>query len=133
MKEINKYHNIEIGSERNFGFVFSAIFLIIAFYPLMHGKDLRVWSIIISGFLIILSIFFPKTLKLPNKLWFKIGIILGNIVSPIVMGIIFFLTVTPVGLIMKMLNKDILQEKIGKEKSYWKKKDSLNSSMKNQF
>ncbi|MDC0044638.1 SxtJ family membrane protein [Pelagibacteraceae bacterium] len=133
MKEIKKYHNIEIGSEKNFGFIFSAIFLIVAFYPWLLDKDMRLWSIIISGLLIILSIFFPKTLILPNKLWFKFGIILGNIVSPIVMGIIFFLTVTPIGLIMKMLNKDILEEKMNKEKSYWKNKNSLNSSMKNQF
>ena len=133
MKEIKKYHNIEIGSEKNFGFIFSAIFLIVAFYPWLQDKDMRLWSIIISGLLIILSIFFPKTLILPNKLWFKFGIILGNIVSPIVMGIIFFLTVTPIGLIMKMLNKDILEEKMNKEKSYWKNKNSLNSSMKNQF
>ena len=68
-----------------------------------------------------------------NQIWFKLGIFLGKIVSPIVMGIIFFLVVTPTGLIMRILRKDILNLKYNQNKSYWIEKEGPKSKMKNQF
>ena len=125
----------KIGSERGFGYVFAIAFLIIGFLPLFNNNNIRLWAIFISLVFFALAFWAPKKLTLMNKLWFKIGIILGAIISPIVMGIIFFLTVVTTGYIMKLLGKDILNMKIIKsKKSYWIKKESKNfESMKNQF
>jgi hypothetical protein len=134
MFENISHHKIKAGSERNFGFVFAAVFLIIGLYPLWFGKNIHLWSCIIAFIFFFFAIFLPKVLIIPNKLWFKFGILLGAIVSPIIMGIIFFLTVTPTGIIMRLLGKDILYQKIIKSvKSYWVKRKKKFSSMKNQF
>ena len=125
---------IKIGSERNFGLVFGAIFLIIGIYPLLYNQEIYYWSCFISIFFFFLSIFFPKTLIIPNKLWFKFGLLLGKFVSPIVMSMIFFLTITPMGLVIKLLRKDLINQKINKKaKSYWIKRKEDLGSMKNQF
>ena len=125
--------DIKIGSNRNFGIVFFAVFLIIALYPLLNNENIRYWSLIISLFFLVLGFINSKILTPFNKLWFKFGIFLGKIISPIVMGIIFFLVVTPIGLIMRILRKDLLNLKYSKEKSYWIEKNGPKSMMKNQF
>ena len=125
--------DIKIGSNRNFGIVFFAVFLIIALYPLLNNENIRYWSLIISLFFLVLGFINSKILTPFNKLWFKFGIFLGKIISPIVMGIIFFLVVTPIGLIMRILRKDLLNLKYSKEKSYWIEKNGPKSKMKNQF
>ncbi len=134
MIENISHHNIKLGTERNFGLVFTVVFLIISFYPLWFGKNINIWSCIIAFIFFFFAIFLPKVLILPNKLWFKLGFLLGAIVSPIIMGIIFFLTVTPTGIIMRFLGKDILNQKIKiSDRSYWIKRKENLSSMKNQF
>ena len=100
--------DIKIGSNRSFGIVFFVVFLIIATYPLINGDELRLWSLIISIIFLFLGLVNSKILNPLNKLWFKFGIFLGKIISPLVMGIIFFLVVTPIGLLMRFLNKDLL-------------------------
>ena len=128
------YFKIKGGTERSFGLVFAAVFTIIGFYPLWYNENIRLWAFIIAFIFLFFSIFFPKILIVPNKLWFKLGLLLGSIISPIIMGMIFFLTVTPTGMIMRLLGKDILNQKINKTiKSYWIKKKDLLTSMKNQF
>ena len=124
---------IKISSNRNFGVVFFVVFFLIALYPLTYDEGIRTWSIIISLFFLILGLLNSKILNPLNKLWFKIGIILGKIISPLIMGIIFFLVVTPTGLIMRLLRKDILNLKYNKDKSYWIKKNEKRNNMKNQF
>ena len=124
---------IKISSNRNFGVVFFVVFFLIALYPLTYDEGLRTWSIIISLFFLILGLFNSKILNPLNKLWFKFGIILGKIISPLIMGIIYFLVVTPTGLIMRLLRKDILNLKYKKDKSYWIKKNEKKNNMKNQF
>ena len=124
---------IKISSNRNFGVVFFVVFFLIALYPLTYDEGIRTWSIIISLFFLILGLFNSKILNPLNKLWFKFGIILGKIISPLIMGIIFFLVVTPTGLIMRLLRKDILNLKYNKDKSYWIKKNEKKNNMKNQF
>ena len=114
---------IKISSNRNFGVVFFVVFFLIALYPLTYDEGIRTWSIIISLFFLILGLFNSKILNPLNKLWFKFGIILGKIISPLIMGIIYFLVVTPTGLIMRLLRKDILNLKYKKDKSYWIKKN----------
>ena len=125
--------NIKIGSNRSFGIVFSIVFLLIALYPLINGEEFRTWSLIIAVIFLVLGLINSKILTPFNKLWFKFGIFLGRLVSPIIMGVIFFLVVTPIGLIMRMIGKDLLNLKFNKHKSYWIEKAGPKSKMKNQF
>ena len=125
--------DVKISSNRSFGIVFFVVFLIITLYPLTYGGEIRLWSLIISLIFLTLGLLNSKILAPLNKIWFKFGIFLGKIVSPIIMGIIFFLVVTPIGLIMRSLGKDVLNLKYNKNKSYWIEKNGPKSKMKNQF
>ena len=125
--------DIKIGSNKSFGIVFSIVFLIIAIYPLINNDELRIWSLIIAIIFLVLGLINSKILTPLNKLWFKFGILLGRIVSPIIMGLIFFMVVTPIALIMRIIGKDLLNLKFNKEKSYWIEKNGPKSKMKNQF
>ena len=125
--------DIKISSNRSFGIVFFVVFLLIALYPLTYGGEIRTWSLIISIIFLILGLLNSKILAPLNKIWFKFGILLGRIVSPLIMGIIFFLVVTPIGFIMRLLGKDVLNLKYNKNKSYWIEKNGPKSKMKNQF
>ncbi len=126
-------NDIKVSSNRSFGIVFFIFFLIIAIYPLIGKGEVRLWSLIISLIFLVLGLSKSKILSPLNKLWFKFGIILGKIVSPLVMGIIFFLVVTPVGIFMRLLRKDLLNLKFNKRNSYWIEKTGPKSKMKNQF
>ncbi len=125
--------NIKLPSNRNFGIVFAIVFLIISLWPLLSQNEIRFWSLIISIIFLSLGLINSKLLLPLNKIWFKFGIFLGNFIAPIVMGVIYFFVVTPTGLIMKMLGKDLLNLKKSNKDSYWIKKDNSNSSLKNQF
>jgi len=125
--------DVKIGSNKSFGIVFFLVFLLIALYPLIHQESIRFWSIVISFVFLILSFINSSALTPLNKLWFKFGIILGKIISPLVMGLIFFIVVTPIGLLMKILKKDLLNLKFNKDPSYWVEKTETKSKMKNQF
>ena len=126
-------HDIKIGSNRSFGIIFFIVFLLIAIYPLINSQGLRVWSLIIAIIFLFLGLINSKVLTPLNKLWFKFGILLGRIVSPVIMGVIFFLVVTPIALIMRIIGKDLLNLKFNKDRSYWIKKAGPKSNMKNQF
>ena len=123
----------KIGSNKNFGIVFFVVFLIISLYPILNDGSLRLWSLIISIIFLILGLMNSKILLPLNRLWFKLGIILGKIISPIVMGIIFFFVVTPIGYLMRLFKKDVLNLKFNDNKSYWIEKNGPKSKMKNQF
>ena len=126
--------NIKIGSNRNFGLVFFIVFLIVSIWPLTYDEPVRILSAIISSVFLILGLMNSKLLTPLNKLWFKFGMILGAIVSPVVLGVVFFLVVTPIGLIMKIMGKDLLNKKYDKKKkTYWIKRDTLVGTMKRQF
>ena len=134
MLENKSFTVIKKSSERNFGIVFCIIFLIISFYPLLHGGSVKYWSLYISIILLIISIFFQYILKYPNHIWYKFGNLLSSIISPLVMILIFYFIVTPIGLMMRVLNKDLLNNKINQSlKTYWIKRKKSNDSMKNQF
>tara|TARA_A100001037_G_scaffold265964_1_gene257799 strand:- start:302 stop:691 length:390 start_codon:yes stop_codon:yes gene_type:complete len=126
-------NDIKIGSNKSFGIVFFIVFLLISLYPLTNHENIRIWSLIISLIFLILGLLNSKILNPFNKLWFKFGMILGRIISPIIMSIIFFLVVTPIGLIMKLLKKDLLNLKFNKTNTYWIEKSGPKSKMKNQF
>ena len=120
-------------TNKNFGIVFFIVFLLISVYPLINDENIRIWSLIISIIFLLLGLINSRILTPFNHLWFKFGIILGKLVSPLVMYIIFFLVVTPIGLLMKLLRKDILNLKRNKNETYWIKKTDNKSQMKNQF
>ena len=124
---------IKISSNRNFGIVFFVFFLIISIYPIFFGQEIRLWSLILSLIFLILGLTKSRILTPLNLLWFKFGILLGRIVSPIVMGLVFFFVVTPIGLIMRGLKKDLLKLKKRKSNTYWINRDQNNTDMKNQF
>tara|TARA_B100001121_G_C18221441_1_gene403841 strand:+ start:34 stop:417 length:384 start_codon:yes stop_codon:yes gene_type:complete len=125
--------NIKIGSNKSFGIVFFFVFLLIGLYPLLGSDEVRIWSIVLSLVFLILGIINSKLLTPFNKLWFKFGIFIGKIMSPIIMGIIFFLVVTPTGILMRLFKKDLLNLKFNKKKTYWIEKSDPKSNMKNQF
>ena len=125
--------DVKIGSNRSFGIVFFIVFLLISLYPLLYGESIRVWFLATSLIFLVLGLVNSKILSPLNKIWFKFGIILGKIISPVIMGIIFFFVVTPIGLLMRLLGKDVLNLKYDKKKSYWIEKSGPKSKMKNQF
>ena len=125
--------DIKISSNRNFGIVFFIVFLLVAVYPILKGNDIRIWSLLISFVFLILGLINSKLLTPLNKLWFKFGLLLGKIVTPLIMGFIFFIVVTPIGILMRLLRKDLLNLKYDKKKTYWIEKTGPKSKMKNQF
>ena len=125
--------DIKLGSNKSFGIVFSIVFLLIAIYPLINDDELRIWSLVIALIFLILGLINSKFLTPLNKLWFKFGLLLGKIISPVIMGLIFFLVVTPIAFIMRVIGKDLLNLKFNKDKSYWIEKTGPKSKMKNQF
>ena len=125
--------HIRIASNRSFGIVFLVVFLIITLYPLLNNENIRYWSLLVSLVFLILGLLNSNILTPLNKAWFKFGILLGKVISPIIMGIIFFFVVTPIGLLMRILKKDLLNLKYNNDKSYWIEKKEPKSKMKNQF
>ena len=127
------YKDIKISSNRSFGVLFAFVFSLVAFWPILNQNEIRIWSLIIAIAFLILGFLNSKLLTPLNKIWFRFGIFLGNFISPIIMGIIFFFVVTPTGLIMKLFNRDLINLKKSNKKSYWIEKKDIKSSMKNQF
>ncbi len=123
----------KIASNRSFGIVFFVFFLLIGLWPLLNGEVIRVWSISVSLFFLILGIFNSRLLIPLKILWIKLGEILGRFVSPIVMAIIYFIILTPTGLFMRLIGKDFLNTKFSKNNSYWIKRKRNIGSMKRQF
>ena len=126
-------NQIKIGSNRGFGIVFFIVFLLISLFPIIKGNDIRIWSLIVSLIFLLLGVMNSTVLSPLNKLWFKFGLLLGKFISPIVMGFVFFLVVTPIGLLMKLLGKDLLNLKKKNVETYWIEKTGPKSKMKNQF
>ena len=127
------HKNIKIGTNRSFGIVFFVVFLLIAIYPSLSGESIRLWSLAIATIFFILGVINSSLLSPLNKIWFKFGLLLGKFISPLVMGLIFFLVVTPIALLMKLLKKDVLNLKFNKDNTYWIVKSGPKSKMKNQF
>ena len=125
--------NIKTSSNKSFGIVFFIVFVIISLYPLVNQEDIRIWSLVIAFIFFILALLNSKILTPLNKIWTRFGLFLGNLISPIVMGIIFFFVVTPIGLLMRLFGKDVLNLKNNKSSTYWIKKADQKSSMEKQF
>ncbi|WP_075522242.1 SxtJ family membrane protein [Candidatus Pelagibacter communis] len=126
-------NNPKIPSNRNFGIVFCIVFFLVGIYFFFNDSSIFYYLLSFSLLFLILGLANSKILTIPNKLWFRFGLFLGKIISPVVMGLIFFLVVTPIAIIMKILKKDLLNLNFNNNKSYWIKKDSVKSNMKKQF
>ena len=120
-------------SNKSFGILFFIVFLLIAIWPVFTSESIRVWAIILSLIFLVLGIINSKLLTPFKKIWIKLGEILGKFIAPIVMGFIYFLIITPIGLFMRLIRKDLLSIKFNKEKSYWIKRSKNINTMKRQF
>tara|TARA_Y100001970_G_C13944888_1_gene705107 strand:- start:329 stop:706 length:378 start_codon:yes stop_codon:yes gene_type:complete len=123
----------KISSNRSFGLLFFIVFALIALWPLMSGGQLRFWPVPISLIFLVLGLLNSKLLSPLNSIWVKLGELLGRIIAPIVMAIIYFTILTPIGLLMRIIGKDLLNIKFSKNKSYWTKREKNVGSMKRQF
>ena len=129
-----KKNLVKISSNRSFGLLFFVVFIAVSLWPLKFQEDLRLWALILSLIFLVLGILNSRFLTPLNKLWNKFGIFLGSIVSPIVIGVVFFMIVTPIGLIMRFLGKDLLRVNKNKTAStYWINREKQKTTMKKQF
>ena len=120
-------------SNRSFGLLFFVVFLILALWPLKNGSNINLYFIIVSAIFLILGLINSKLLSLPNKLWVKLGEILGIIIAPVVMALVYFIILTPISLIVRLFGKDLLELSFSKEKeTYWVKRKKNIGSMKKQ-
>ena len=123
----------KISSNRSFGILFSIVFAAIAFWPLLNLGDIRVWSVIVSSIFLLLGLINSKLLHPLNLIWVKFGELIGKIVAPLVMALIFFIILTPIGIFLRLIGKDLLNIKLNNNKTYWIKRDKKPGSMKRQF
>lgn len=128
------YMDVKPGSEKSFGFLLSAVLVLIGLYPLLSGGQVRWWSLISAAILASLALTYPKLLAKPNYWWFKFGMFLGGLIAPIVMAVVYLATIVPMGIILKLADKDLLRLKSDNSvKSYWIKRDTPLQPMKYQF
>ena len=134
MIDSKNFSKIESSSDKSFGLLFSFVFLIVAFYPITNSERINMWALIIAVIFLIFALIKPKSLSFLNILWQRFGLLLGGIIAPIFIFIVYYFTVVPTGLIMKLLGKDLLNQKLNKKaNSYWVNRDKPIGSMKNQF
>jgi hypothetical protein len=139
MHEHTRKHITEIkgSSDRAFGLVFAVVFVIIACYPLLSGGTIRLWSLIVAGIFLVLALLIPAVLAPANRLWMKFGELLHSIVSPLALGIVFYATLLPTGLLLRLFGKDPLRLRLDPTaESYWIKREPPGpsaESLNNQF
>jgi hypothetical protein len=136
-EDLSRQEHVEGSSDRSFGFVFAVVFVVIALWPLWHGAALRWWSLGVAAALVVVSVAVPRILAVPNRLWLKFGLLLGRIVSPIALGILFYLVFMPIGMLMRLLGKDPLKlKRDAAATTYWVDREPPGpppTSMTNQF
>jgi hypothetical protein len=126
---------VTVGSEKSFGFVFAVVFAIVGLLPLFASGPVRFWALGVAGAFVLVALMRPSLLKPLNLIWFKFGLLLHKIVNPIIMSLLFYVTIMPIGLVMRLCGKDILNLRIDKDApTYWIKREPADSdSMRNQF
>ena len=124
--------NIKRKDNIAFGILFFILFLIIGLYPLKSEGLIRIWSVVLSLVFLIITIIRPNLFTFINKLWIQFGILLGKIISPIIMGLVFFFVVTPIGILVRIFKKDVMGLKRGAN-TYWINREDKVQSMKKQF
>jgi hypothetical protein len=134
MVYLENFLEVKSGSEKSFGIVFAVVFLLAGLYPLSDGEGVRLWAVCMALVFVALAYLAPKTLSVPNKLWFKLGMVMGAVITPVVMTLVYFTTVVPIGLTMKLLRKDLLRQKLNRNaESYWIRRSQPVGSMRDQF
>ena len=136
-EDFNRDDDVKVGSDRSFGFVFAAFFTIIGLWPLVGGHPMRIWALALAVVFVLVSLIYPRLLKPLNIVWFKFGMLLHKIMNPLIMGLLFFVTLTPIALIMKALGKTPISRHFDPDApSYWIERTPPGpapDSMKNQF
>lgn len=136
-EDFSRTHDVKASSNRSFGWVFTAVFFIVSLWPLLSGGPLRWWSLIVAVVFMVVTLFAPAFLALPNRLWLRFGLLLNRIISPVVLAFLFYVVVTPTGLLMRMFGKDNLRlHRSSADESYWIKRDPPGpkpDSLNNQF
>ena len=120
-------------SEKSFGILFSIVFLLIAIWPLLSDNSIRFWSLILSFIFLVLAYFKQELLKPLNIAWIKLGEVLGKIIAPIIMALIYFLILTPISFIIRIFGKDLLKLKFSEDKTFWIKREKNINTMDKQF
>ena len=123
----------KISSNKSFGILFFVVFLLFSIWPVFYGESIRVWSVVLACIFLALGLFKPVFLGPLNKTWVKLGALLGKFIAPIVMAIIYFIILTPIGIFMRLIGKDLLNTKLTKQNSYWIKREKNIGTMKRQF
>ena len=124
---------MKTSSEKSFGLLFFSFFLIIGLWPLLNASPIKIWSIILSFIILIIVFFKPSLLRTLNKIWIKLGELLGKLIAPIIMALVFFIIVTPISFFVRILGKDLLMLKFSKNNSYWIKRQKNITTMDKQF
>jgi len=123
-EDFSRTHEVKASSNRSFGWVFTAVFLIIAVWPLFSGEMLRWWSLFIAAAFVLVTVAVPNLLAVPNRLWLRFGLLLNRIVSPVVLAFLFYVVVTPMGALMRLFGKDNLHlRRDDSDTSYWIRRD----------
>ena len=136
-EDLSRTGLVKASSNRAFGWVFTAVFLIVAVWPLASGGALRWWALVVAGLLMLITLAAPALLTVPNRLWMRFGELLHRVVSPVVLAFLFYVVVTPMGLMMRAFGKDPLRlRRAASQASYWIKRDPPGpepASMSDQF
>ena len=122
-----------INSNKSFGILFFVVFFLYGIWPILSSNEIRIWSLSMGIIFLILGLLNSKLLTPFHNLWIKLGTLLGRIVSPIVMFLVYFVFITPLAVIIRLFGKDLLRKKFNKSPSYWIKREKNIGTMKKQF
>ena len=120
-------------SDKSFGLLFAFVFLVVALWPILKNNSINLIALFSSISLLIISFIKPELLKPFNYLWMKLGLVLGKIVPPIIMFMIFFTVITPIGILLRIFKKDLLCLKFTNEDTYWQDRKENVTTMDKQF
>ena len=130
----DSHSSVEIGSERSFAIVFAVVFLVVSLWPWLHGDHIRIWALVVMATFLATGLLAPKALRPLNRLWFRFGLLLHKVVSPVVMAGLFFLVITPTGLLVRVSGKDLLGLRRAPEATtYWRTRREKPGNMSQQF
>ncbi len=136
-EDLERSRDVETGSDRSFGVIFAVVFAAIGLFPLVKGAPVHWWAVILGGAFLLVALAAPRVLAPLNRLWMRFGGLLHSIVTPVILGFVFFTTVTPIALILRVLKKDVISLKFEPEReSYWIDREPgapEPETMKNQF
>lgn len=133
-EKFDRKENVKLGSEKSFGLTFATVLFLIGMLPVLFQHPPRTWAIALGVLFILISILKPAIFRVPNRIWFKFGLLLNRIISPLILALLFYFVFTPMGLALRLFKKDILNLKINKSLStYWIESESQIGSMKDQF